>query len=284
MKKVIVTGATGYLGKSLLPILAQQADVIGIARNVDTLNKQCNAVSVDITQKAALTDLFITEKPDAVIHCAACNPGGSSENMFAINEQGGSHVADAAKHVNCRLVAVSSDTVLSGNNAPYRDNAAAEPLPDNAYAVSKARSEAIVLSTVPDAIVVRTSLIYGTEHMDRGTEGFAARLHSGEPLNLFADVIRQPVHDVALSHALCELALNLVAEAGTINIAGDEAMSRYDFGKTMLDFWRVDYQNNLNKVSGNGIAGLPIDLRLTLDRARSLGIATPGVRSVLATA
>jgi len=281
MKKILITGASGYLAQALVPIAAELADVVGIARNADAINRDVHAISVDIEDRAAVLDVVLSQKPDAVIHCAAINPGGSDASMFAINERGTGHVADAVKELGCRLVSVSSDTVLSGNNAPYADNAPSSPLSENAYAVSKARGEALITSRVPSAAIARTSLIYGTDKIDRGTQGFSMRLAAGDSLQLFTDVIRQPVDSVSLSRSLCALALEHVDESGLLNIVGDEAMSRYTFGVRMLDFWGIDYKDRVEQTSGVGIAGLPIDLRMTMGRARALGLHTPSLSEVL---
>ncbi len=284
MKKVIITGASGYLSQALIPVVAKRADVIGLARNANVIHSQANAISVDITDRGALLDIVKTEQPDAIIHCAACNPGGSDEDMFAINEIGTGHVAEASRETDCRLVAVSSDTVFNGHAAPYADDAPTSPLPENAYAVSKARGEALIRSYMPSAIIVRTSLIYGTQTMDRGTEGFVKRLNAGDTLKLFTDVIRQPVECTALSQSICSLALDHLNESGTMNIVGDESMSRYEFGVRMLDHWSIDYADRLEAVSGVGIAGLPIDLRVVMRRAKELELPTPGVSAVLSRA
>lgn len=282
MKKILITGASGYLAQALVPIAAEQADVVGIARHADAISADINAISVDIEDRSAVLDVVLSQQPDAIIHCAAINPGGSDESMFAINEHGTGHVAAAAKELGCRLVSVSSDTVLSGNDAPYTDKAPSSPLSENAYAVSKARGEALIASLVPTAVIARTSLIYGTDKIDRGTQSFTKRLDAGHSLQLFTDVIRQPVDYVSLSRSLCALALEHVNESGIMNIVGDEAMSRYTFGVRMLDFWGIDYKDRIEQTSGVGIAGLPMDLRMSMERAKALGLLTPGVSEVLA--
>jgi len=287
MSKILITGATGYLAKTLVPYVARHADVIGVARNeasdaFTTLSSHVKAVAVDLGDSHAINELVMSEQPDAIIHCAACNPGdGNEQQMIAANEGGTLHVAQAARNHGCRVVSVSSDTVLSGNDAPYADDAPICPQPKNPYAVSKARAETALFSVLPGAVAVRTSLIYGTDNIDRGTKGFAERLAAGESLNLFTDVMRQPVHDKALAAGLLTLATERTGESGTLNIAGRELLSRFDFGVRMLDYWGIDYKNNLKAISGKGIVGLPMDLSLSLTRATSLGLSTPGVSEVL---
>jgi len=284
MKKILITGASGYLANSLVAQAAQCAEVIGVARHTEAIADPAQSIALDITHRERVLDVVATEKPDAIIHCAASNPGSDEASMLAVNESGSANVAEAAAQLGCRLVAVSSDTVLNGIDAPFADNAPHSPLPENTYAVSKARAEYQLLSIYPATIVVRTSLIYGLHDMDRGTAGFVQRLDTGEKLRLFTDVIRQPVFDRSLSEHLCSLAVQLTDECGTMNIVGDEACSRFEFGKRMLEHWGIEYGDSLEAVSGAGVAGLPIDLTMRQVRAKALGFATPGVSEVLQTA
>jgi len=280
-KKILITGASGYLAQALVPCAALRANVVGIARDINAINGAALALAVDLTDRAAVLDVVLSQNPDAVIHCAAVNPGGSDKDMVAVNDVGTSNIAEAARQLDCRLVSVSSDTVFNGLEAPYADNAIASPLPENRYAVTKACGEAHISNLVPGAIIVRTSLIYGIDKIDRGTAGFVKRLAQGETLKLFNDVIRQPVHDKALATGLCALALDHTDESGFINIAGDEPMSRFDFGVRMLDYWGINYSAQLEQISGVGIPGLPLDAKMNMQRAKGLGLATPGVSTVL---
>ncbi len=281
MQKLLVTGASGYLAQALIPIAAERAEVIGVCRNPQQVPDPGQSLQLDITRRAAVLDTILAEKPDAIIHCAACNPGGEEADMVRVNESGTAFIAEAARKLRCRLVSVSSDTVFNGVDAPFADDAEANPIPANLYAVSKTNGEHALTLACPDAIIVRTSLIYGTDVIDRGTAGFKQRLEAGESLQLFTDVIRQPVHDRTLATHLCTLALDLVNESGTINIAGGEAASRYSFGVRMLEYWGIDYQDRTQAVQGYGIPGLPLDLRLQQDRADALGLETPGITDIL---
>jgi len=195
-KKILITGASGYLAKALLPHAAQRAEVVGVARNTSKISNQALALSVDLSDPDAVLDVVLSQNPDAIIHCAAVNPGGSDADMFAVNEAGTANIAKAASQLDCRFVSVSSDTVFSGLEAPYADNAKASPFKENVYATTKACGEQHIRTLIPAAIIVRTSLIYGIDEIDRGTSGFAKRLAQGETLKLFPDVIRQPVHDI----------------------------------------------------------------------------------------
>ncbi len=268
--RLVITGASGYLGRHLAPRAAARADVVAVSgRRADRVTAGTVAV-LDVTDGAAVAAAVARWRPTAVIHAAAANPGTPDAALWPVNVDGSRHVAAAAARVGARLVHVSSDVVFDGRLAPYADGAT--PSPVNAYGRAKAAAEAAVAAAHPGAAIVRTSLIYGLAEIDRSTAGFAARLAHGGRLTLWTDVIRQPVEAGHLADALVALALDLPAVAGTVNVAGTQAMSRHAFGRRMLAFWGV---GGLDRIEAGRAAdlpdgGVPLDLRLDLTRARGL--------------
>jgi len=117
--------------------------------------------------------------------------------------------------------------------------------------------------------------------MDRGTEGFVARLNAGEKLVLFNDVIRQPVWVDTLAGALLKL-VNLDF-SGTLNVAGQQALNREDFARRMLRWWGVDAQDNIESGNAASISStIPLDLRLSVSEAEQLlQTPLPGVDEVI---
>ncbi len=282
MTSLLITGATGYLAHRLMPIAERYASVTGLSRTASDPAFAFHHLAADVGDLEALRSAVKSVSPDAIIHAAAANPGSTEDAMKAVNHRGTENIARVAVDTASRLVVVSTDVVHNGSNAPYADDADAQPLDGNVYGQTKWLGEQAVLSSGANAIIVRTSLIYGLEQMDRGTEGFAQRLNQGEPLALFNDVIRQPVWVDSLATVLCELAFNHAGETGIINVAGAEPISRADFGLRLLRYWGIDTANRVTQRSGRGIKGLPVDLRLQLSRADSLGFRLPGVGDVLA--
>jgi dTDP-4-dehydrorhamnose reductase len=236
-------------------------------------------LSLNLADRAAVLRLFEMVRPQAVIHAAAINPGGDDEAMLPVNVAGSRYVAEGAVAVGARLVHVSTDVVHNGQNAPYADDAAPTPL--NRYGRSKAAAEAAVAELCPQAAIVRTSLIYGLQEMDRGTAGFAQRLAQGEMLVLFSDVIRQPVWVETLSQALLKLVE--LDFAGFINVAGRQALTREEFGRKLLAYWGIDRLDLVISGRAAEISNtIPLDLRLTIAKGQTLLEMTfPGVDEVL---
>jgi len=259
---------------------AEYSSVTGVCRNPPTGDKHSPALlSLDISDSCATRAAIHRIKPDVIIHAAAANPGCDDKDMWSVNYDATKSIAALANELDCRLIFISTDIVHNGLNAPYADDARAHPI--NEYGRSKAAGEQALPRTSSQAIVVRTSLIYGLEQIDRGTAGFLRTLKSQQNLRLFTDVLRQPVWIDALCNAICLLAFEHTGQTGTINVAGKQILSRADFALKMLRFWGESDTSSVNFISGHGIPGLPLNCSLSLARAESLGFNLPGVDDVL---
>lgn len=280
MQRVLITGGSGYLGRHLTAQAAHSFQVYTTYSSNPDHIKAGQPLPLDLTDRDSVYRQVADLQPDAIIHTAAINPGqGSDEQMWQVNVLGSQYIAQAAVATGSRLVHVSSDVVHSGRHSPYPDDAPPSPL--NTYGRSKAEAEALVARIDPQAAIVRTSLIYGLEEMDRGTEGFIKRLQSGQPLVLFNDVVRQPVWVETLAEAL--LRLVEVNYAGLLNVAGRQPMTREEFGRRMLAWWGGAADEMVQSGRAADISDtIPLDVRLNVTKAEQLLHMTfPGVDEVL---
>ncbi len=272
--RLLISGASGFLGQALCAGAEGSAEVLALG------HRRPGAVpggeSLDLRDERAVYERVRRWRPSHVLHAAADNR--SHSGCWGVNVAGSAALADAARKVGARLVAVSSDVVHDGRGAPYADDARPRPL--NLYARSKALAEELVRRLHPGALLVRTSLIYGTDAIDRGTAAFRARLAAGERLRLFGDSVRQPSERHDLARALLALVRSRVS--GFLNLAGGQALSRADFARRMLAFWGVPVPDPVEVVPAP--PGVPTDLRLCLERAAALVAVPAGVDAVLARA
>lgn len=279
----LITGATGYLGRRLVREAQRRGRVYAASSQTESETPDGIHVELDVSNRASVQQTLRSLTPTVTIHGAAVNPGqGDDTHMWEVNAEGSRFVAEAAREVGSRLVAVSTDVVHDGRQAPYDDDAGANPI--NPYGRSKAAGEQAIFSEAPGAAVVRTSLMYGLDEMDRGTASFVERIRRGERQALFSDVLRNPVQVDTLAAAILLLAES--DYAGTINIAGRQALSRDEYGRRMLAYWRVPTRGLLDSVNAAGISqGIPLDLRLRSGRAEQLlGMKFAGVDEVLSSA
>lgn len=268
MKRLLVTGASGDLGGPLVRLAAQTWDVTALYFSRPERAPARRRVQVDLRDPEATWRAVADARPDAIIHTAVSER--SADYARAIEQAAGSMVA-AAQRAGCRLIFLSSDMVFDGANPPYDEDA--PPCPTSDYGAAKARAEALVRAALRDYAIVRTSLIYDFTPANRQVGWMAARIAQGAPVTLFTDEVRQPVWAHNLAGALLELAA--LPYTGVLHIAGPEPLTRWDYGRALLDAVGLLETARVEAVRAAEVApDRPRDLTLDLTRARQ-ALQTP---------
>lgn len=273
-RRILVTGGSSYLGQHLLPLARrQQYHILFTYFSHEPKSMPGESRQLDLRDSQAVSDLVSSWQPHAIIHLAGSD---RSEDMSAVIVQGAKNIVRAAEDAKARLIHLSSDVIFDGRHGPHPESE--PPSPIHAYGEAKAAAESVV-SAYTDHVIIRTSLIYGLTHMDYGTQWMASTLQAGKPVTLFDDQFRNPVWAETLANGCLELVE--LDYRGILNIAGDQELSRADFGFRMLDWWHI--QNRENLTTGPSPDSWPKDCRLDISLAKRL-LSTPmlGVDAVLA--
>jgi len=277
-RRMLVTGGSGYLGDWVVRAAQQAWGVVATYFSHPTKAAGATWHRLDLRDAGAVAALVREVQPDVIVHTAAINPG-SGEAFSAVNADGTRYLAQAAAAVGARLVHISTDVVFDGTQGNYTE--ADIPHPITAYGRSKAQAEAAVQASGVEAVLVRTSLIYGWKpHLDRQTRWVLDSLHSGTPLRLFTDEVRCPIWVETLAAAAMELAGLDVT--GVLHVAGAQALSRYGFGTRLAKAHGVDPSPIIAASSRASDLVRPLDCTLDISRAQAL-LTTPllGVDAVL---
>ncbi len=227
MKRLLITGGSGYLGSHLIGA-ARDWDVYATYFSRPFTPARGTALPLDLRDADSARAVIRDTRPLALIHTACSNR--DADNVQAI-VTAARHLAEAAREFGVRLIHVSTDLVFDGEHAPYADDAAPAPITD--YGRAKAEAEALVADLCPQAVVVRPSLIWGLDPIDRQTGWLVDGVRRGERVTLFTDEIRCPVHVHDLCAALLELAEHPDL-SGPMNLGGPEPLNRWEFGMNLL--------------------------------------------------
>jgi dTDP-4-dehydrorhamnose reductase len=231
----------------------------------DLVELGVDVARLDVRDAQAVRHLVAHVGPEVVVHTAY------RQDDWATTAGGAAAVALAAQDSAARLVLVSSDVVFPGGDRAFDEDDV--PAPISEYGRAKAAAEAAVTGLVPDAVVVRTSLILGSSGgRPSPTERLVHDLARGRVEGaLFTDDIRCPVHVDDLADALVELALD--GATGVRHCAGPDALSRHEIGclvaaRDGLETARLRPGSR----AGSAIEG-PLELRLDSTRTQA-GLST----------
>ncbi len=155
MKKIIVTGCNGQLGKAV-------NEYYKGSNEYELVNT--DVAELDITNIEAVMKFVGDVKPYAIINCAAhtnVNACETQEDLaFKINAIGPRNLAIASKEFGAKLIHISTDYVFAGDNDhPYREYD--EVAPQSAYGRTKLQGEHFVQQFADKYFIVRTAWLYG---------------------------------------------------------------------------------------------------------------------------
>lgn len=223
---------------------------------------------------AAVAALITTLRPAAVVNAAYVQSG---PDLGAVTAAAPGAMAEACAAVEARFVHVSTDVVFDGTtDRPYREDDPTCPIHD--YGRAKEAAERSVLAAAGDAVVVRTSLLYG----DGEDPGPQAELTTNPEITFFTDEYRSPISVAALAAACLELAVR-PAIRGVLHVAGADIVDRHEFAVRVAPLVGVDpatIRGGPGPADGPSGPTRPRNCPLDITRARALlTTPLPGIRS-----
>lgn len=257
--RVLITGGGGLLGGELIRQAPSGIDLHATRRTSPVEGAESH--SVELSDADSVQALWMRLRPDLVIHTAYTQAEGERDVWMATES-----VVRACRAAGAALVYMSTDALLDGESSPYAESA--EPAPVHEYGRWKARAELHVRGEMPDAAVIRTSLIVRAEPPDRNSAWVVDALRRGDPVRLFTDELRCPMAVEDLAAQLWEIALLPPERRGGIwHLAGPEAVSRYALGVLLAVRHGLDPSVITPAPSATAPASRPRDLRLLTTRA-----------------
>lgn len=173
MKRIIVTGGNGYVGRELVRILAADHEVCVVDNLVSAPNRftaqdrdTFRFAEVDITDDASVARVFAEVRPDVVVHLAAVHyiPQCERDPVGALRTNlVGTMTVLAHMPAGGRFVFASSGAVYKPDAAPHREESAQQPA--DVYGLTKLHGEHYVANAAAvrgfDAAVVRLFNVVG---------------------------------------------------------------------------------------------------------------------------
>ena len=216
------------LGQELVPILSKAGHEV-IATDVNG-----QLPRFDLTDRDQLASILDTERPGAIINCAAYTAVDRAEEeadlAYRINAQGPWNLALASAERDIHLVHISTDYVFDGlATTPYDEFS--RTAPQGVYGRSKEAGEQAIREVHRAATIVRTSWLYG-QHGPNFVETMLKLGATRPELRVVADQRGGPTWAGDLAQRLAFLVE--VRAYGTYHLAGQGDCTWFDFARAIF--------------------------------------------------
>jgi dTDP-4-dehydrorhamnose reductase len=229
-RRAVVFGAAGQLGVELVRDLKERG--YGVLA--------WDRASVDITDASAVERALAGYEAEVVFNAAAYNQVDVAEKepqaAFQVNALAVRNLALGCRQMDAQLVHFSTDYVFDGTaTRPYTEDDTPHPL--GAYAVSKLAGELYARAYLDNALVVRTSGVFGPGGLTTARGNFVEvmlRLAAKpNPIRVVEDHGASPAYAPALASRTIDLAERKCA--GIYHIGGGEAISWFAFARLIFE-------------------------------------------------
>ncbi|HEX6471650.1 MAG TPA: NAD(P)-dependent oxidoreductase [Streptosporangiaceae bacterium] len=218
--KILVAGATGVIGRNLVPLLTQAGhEVAGTTRRPERTDALCDMgarpVIVDVLDAAAVRDVVAAERPDVIIHQLTDLSAEDFEANSRLRAEGTPNLVAAARAAGVdTMIAQSIAWVYEPGPTPAVED---DPLDPNAPPYSGVAALEDAVAEMPRGVVLRYGALYGPGTWYAPDGAIAARVRAGELALTPAWTSFVHVDDAA---AAAVAALDW--PAGPVNVVDDE--------------------------------------------------------------
>jgi dTDP-4-dehydrorhamnose reductase len=236
--RILLTGATGQVGRALLPLLQGQAEIVAPPRH-----------AFDLSKPDRLAERLDALKPDLIINPAAYTAVDRAEDeadlAFLINAEAPSAIARWAASRQVPLLHFSTDYVFDGSGErPWREDDPCRPL--SVYGKSKLDGETSIRGAGGPHLIVRTSWVFAS----RGANFMLTmiRLARERPeLRVVSDQIGAPTSARSIAAAVVKLvegdpgkiAENFARAGGVVHLTNSGVTSWHGFTQKIVEGLRA---------------------------------------------
>lgn len=239
--RIAVTGASGLLGRALIPLLLARGHHVVAGFHSTALPVGAETIALDLLDPASIARFVDRANADWIVHAAAMPDVDRCERepelARAVNAVATRHLMNAVVRTRCRVLYLSTDYVFDGADGPYDEGAA--PRPINVYGRTKLEGEQTVQDAGSEHLVVRSASFLGFGLPGRPTfaETMVNTMLHAPPLLAAVDQQSNITPIVSLAKAVVEVCES--GASGIRHIAGDRIISRWGFAQMLARLFAI---------------------------------------------
>ncbi len=240
MKKVLVTGANGQLGRCIKDAASRFSDLEFVFVSKEEL---------DIQSSAQVEAIFQKYNFDYCINTAAYTnvekAESEEEKAFAINAEAVQNLTLVCKTNDVVLIHISTDYVFDGKKrSPYLETDSTNPL--NVYGASKLKGEQYIQEITEKYFIFRTSWLY-SQYGHNFLKTILKYAEQGKPLTITTEQTGTPTN----ANDLAEVILNVIQQEsklyGIYHYSNAGETTWYGFAEEILSQHSLLNKTNLVK-------------------------------------
>jgi len=229
-QKAVIFGGGGQLGVELCREFERRKWAV----------QRFDRNSLDITDAARVEEAIAKTDAQVVLNAAAYNQVDIAEKeplaAYQANALAVRNLALACRQTGTQLVHYSTDYVFDGTKgAPYVETDTPHPL--GAYAVSKLAGELYAQAYLSDALIIRTSGVFGPGGMFTPRGNFVELMlrmaRANSPIRVVADHVASPTYAPAMASRTADLLLQ--NQRGLFHMGGGQPISWFDYAKLIFE-------------------------------------------------
>lgn len=229
MKRILVTGANGQLGQS---ILEQSKNYKEIECFFVTRNE------LDITNEKLIKHYFDDKSFDFVVNCAAYTAVDKAEDeqesAYLVNAKATEFLAKITNEKKIPFIHVSTDYVFDGTaSQPRMETDQTNPI--GVYGQTKLEGENLALKNNPKSIILRTAWVY-SRFGNNFVKTMLRLFQEKESISVVADQIGSPTNAIDLADAILEIISTNELTYGIFNYSNEGKCSWFEFAQKIKEF------------------------------------------------
>ncbi|MBI2599097.1 NAD(P)-dependent oxidoreductase [Candidatus Curtissbacteria bacterium] len=276
--KIAVIGASSMVGSRFCELSADNFELVQ-----GDLHGQNQ---IDIIDRRSVDNFFQNHNFDWLILFSAYTDVDGAEKQrndktgisWKINVDGVKNIVAASKKYGRKLIFISTDFVFEGTSGPYPEDAPAgqNPRKISWYGLTKVEGENIVLTSLPDSIILRIAYPYRGkfEEKDDIAKRFLKLYRDQKMYPVFADQIITPTFIDDLAPAVKLLIAK--GESGIFHLVSPLPTTQFDFARKVIEVFGGDPNvvpkgSIIDFLKKPGITPRPIKGGLKVDKIKKLG-------------
>jgi len=222
MKKILITGANGQLGKEFQDLAVNYPDCEFLFLSREDL---------PIHHFELVRNIFNSFNPDCCINCAAYTAVDKAEQekdlAFLVNAESVGVLAAVSHLHKTKFIHISTDYVYDGlATVPYTEDAITGP--QSVYGLSKKMGEEETLKNDPDAVIIRTSWVY-SKHGSNFVKTMIRLMNEKQSISVVSDQHGTPTWAADIASAIMRIVNSNNWVPGIYNFSNDGETTWYDF-------------------------------------------------------